>query len=80
MQVIVNADDALSGVSCAMDSGNPPSYGISKPVEERGKRRCRKVVFVKCGASTLQPGTTLFAKAAVSLCHASGQADSICDV
>ena len=51
MQVIVNADDALSAY-LAMDSGNPYiTYGISKPVQKSAANEIREGRFCKkCGA------------------------------
>ena len=50
MQVIVNADDALSAY-LAMDSGNPYiTYGISKPVQKSAANEIREGRFCKkCG-------------------------------
>ena len=51
LQVIVNADDALSAY-LAMDSGNPYiTYGISKPVQKSAANEIREGRFCKkCGA------------------------------
>ena len=51
MQVIVNADDALSAY-LALDSGNPCiTYGISKPVQKSAANEIREGRFCKkCGA------------------------------
>ena len=51
MQVIVNADDALSAY-LAMDCGNPYiTYGISKPVQKSAANEIREGRFCKkCGA------------------------------
>ena len=58
MQVIVNADDALSAY-LAMTAGNPYiTYGISKPVQ-KSANEIREGRFVKCGARLEYSFTTI---------------------